>query len=71
MPRFASQLEARACPCLEAYARRREADRDAQKITTELPRLVDGGIAAGMSAEEVTALALGGTEGGESRCRAV
>ena len=44
---------------LEAYARRREADRDPQKLVAELPALVDRAIAAGLDAATVSALAEG------------
>lgn len=44
---------------LEAYARRREADRDPQKLVQELPALVDRAIAAGLDAATVSRLALG------------
>lgn len=44
---------------LEAFARRREVDRDPAKILEELPALTDRAIAAGLSAEAVSALAEG------------
>jgi hypothetical protein len=47
---------------LQDYARRREADRDPQKIVQELPALVDRGIAAGLDPVTVSALAEGRTK---------
>jgi hypothetical protein len=44
---------------LEAYARRRAVDRDAQKLVEELPALVDRAIAAGLDPVTVSALAEG------------
>ncbi len=44
---------------LQDYARRREADRDPQKLVAELPALVDRAIAAGLDRETVSALAEG------------
>jgi hypothetical protein len=44
---------------LPDYARRRAVDRDPQKILEELPALTDRAIAAGLSAETVSALAEG------------
>ena len=45
---------------LEDYARRREADRDPEKLIGELPALVDRAKAAGLPVETISRLALGG-----------